>query len=103
VDPAEWTAILASYGRARVWAGVGFGPTRPPRLAFVSSRNPTHLTSLAAFEVPAWYLAAVALTATVVDVAAVTSRLEHMSPTRWWALVLLAPVVLALTLVLAGA
>ncbi|HEX5147876.1 MAG TPA: hypothetical protein VFW02_02260 [Candidatus Limnocylindrales bacterium] len=46
VDPAEWTAILASYGRARVWAGVGFGPSRPPRLAFVSSRNPTHQTSL---------------------------------------------------------
>lgn len=38
----EWATVLASYARATRWADVEFGPTRPLRLAIVSSLVPTH-------------------------------------------------------------
>lgn len=45
-DPVEWTTLLASYGRGRVWAGVHTSPTKPIRTAFISSRNPAHQSSI---------------------------------------------------------
>ncbi len=45
-DPHEWTQILASYGRAYEWAGVAAGLTNRIRMAVVSSRNPSHQSSI---------------------------------------------------------
>ena len=45
-DPHEWTQILASYGRAYEWAGVAAGLTNRIRMAVISSRNPSHQSSI---------------------------------------------------------
>jgi phenylacetate-coenzyme A ligase PaaK-like adenylate-forming protein len=45
-DPDEWTQILASYGRAYAWAGVAVGLRHRLPTAIVSSRVPTHQSSL---------------------------------------------------------
>lgn len=45
-DPHEWTTVLASYSRAYVWAGVAAGLTNRLRMAVISSRNPTHQSSI---------------------------------------------------------
>ena len=42
----EWATVLASYARASDWAGVSAGPTRPLRMAVVSSRNPAHQSAV---------------------------------------------------------
>ncbi len=38
----EWTAILASYGRANEWSGIRISPFRVTRMAIVASRSPFH-------------------------------------------------------------
>lgn len=43
---AEWATILASYARANDWAGISAGPTRPLKIALVSSRVPTHQSAV---------------------------------------------------------
>lgn len=45
-DPHEWTQILASYGRAYEWAGVAADLTTRIRMAVISSRNPSHQSSI---------------------------------------------------------
>lgn len=45
-DPHEWTQVLASYGRAYAWAGVAAGLRNRIRMAVVSSRNPSHQSSI---------------------------------------------------------
>lgn len=45
-DSHEWTTILASYARAYEWAGVPAGLTDRIRMAVVSSRNPSHQSSI---------------------------------------------------------
>jgi phenylacetate-coenzyme A ligase PaaK-like adenylate-forming protein len=45
-DRSEWTHILASYARANDWAGVPAGVTHRLRVAVVSSRNPSHQSSI---------------------------------------------------------
>ena len=45
-DPHEWATVLASYSRAYAWAGVSPSLTKRVRMAVVSSRNPTHQSSI---------------------------------------------------------
>ena len=45
-DRSEWTSILASYARANDWAGVPAGLLHRLRVAVVSSRNPSHQSSI---------------------------------------------------------
>lgn len=45
-DPQEWATILASYARAEDWAGVSAGLTHRPRMAVVSTLNPTHQSAI---------------------------------------------------------
>ncbi len=45
-DRSEWTSVLASYARANDWAGVPAGLRHRLRVAVVSSRNPTHQSSI---------------------------------------------------------
>lgn len=43
---SEWGTVLASYARANDWAGISAGPTRPLKMALVSSRVPTHQSAV---------------------------------------------------------
>lgn len=43
---SEWATVLASYARANDWAGISAGPTRPLKMALVSSRVPTHQSAV---------------------------------------------------------
>lgn len=43
---SEWTSVLASYARANDWAGVPAGLRHRLKVAVVSSRNPTHQSSI---------------------------------------------------------
>lgn len=45
-DRSEWATVLASYARANDWAGIPAGPTRPLKMALVSSRVPTHQSAV---------------------------------------------------------
>ena len=45
-DRSEWTSVLASYARANDWAGVPAGLLHRLRVAVVSSRNPSHQSSM---------------------------------------------------------
>jgi putative adenylate-forming enzyme len=45
-DPDEWTSVLASYSRAYAWAGLTPGLSDRPRMAVISSLNPTHQSSI---------------------------------------------------------
>jgi putative adenylate-forming enzyme len=45
-DPHEWTSVLASYSRAYAWAGLTPGLSDRPRMAVISSLNPTHQSSI---------------------------------------------------------
>jgi phenylacetate-CoA ligase len=45
-DRSEWTSVLASYARASDWAGVPAGLRHRLRVAVVSSRNPSHQSSI---------------------------------------------------------
>lgn len=45
-DPREWTQVLASYARAYEWAGVAAGLTNRIRMAVISSRHPSHQSSI---------------------------------------------------------
>ena len=42
----EWATVLASYARANDWAGISAGPTKPLKMALVSSRVPTHQSAV---------------------------------------------------------
>lgn len=50
-DRSEWANVIASYGRATLWAGIPAGPAHPMRMAVVSSRNPTHQSAVVAASV----------------------------------------------------
>ncbi|PTT62284.1 phenylacetate--CoA ligase family protein, partial [Arthrobacter sp. HMWF013] len=43
---SEWGTVMASYARANDWAGIAAGPTRPLKVALVSSRVPTHQSAV---------------------------------------------------------
>ena len=45
-DSHEWTTVLASYARAYAWAGLAPSLTNRIRMAVVSSRNPSHQSSI---------------------------------------------------------
>ena len=71
-DPHEWTTVLASYARAYAWAGLVPSLTNRIRMAVVSSRNPSHQSSIvgatvASPLVPTLRLDAAAPLPTIVD------------------------------------
>lgn len=65
-DPKEWISVLASYARAYAWAGLAPGVTNRVRMAVVSSRNPSHQSSIVG--------------ATVASPIVPTLRLDAMTP-----------------------
>ena len=63
-DPVEWRTILASYSRAYDWAGVSAGLVRPLRMAVVSSRHPSHQSSIVGATVASRFVPTLRLDAT---------------------------------------
>jgi putative adenylate-forming enzyme len=63
-DPEEWTTVLASYARAYQWAGIEAGLTHRLRMAVVSSRNPTHQSSIVGATVASRFVPTLRLDAT---------------------------------------
>jgi len=63
-DPKEWTTVLASYARAYQWAGIEAGLMHRLRLAVVSSRNPTHQSSIVGATVASRFVPTLRLDAT---------------------------------------
>ena len=54
---AEWSAVIASYGRASEWTGVRAGPGHPVRMAVVSSATPWHQSARVAASVHSPFIA----------------------------------------------
>ncbi|HLO35544.1 MAG TPA: hypothetical protein VK194_05660 [Candidatus Deferrimicrobium sp.] len=63
-DPHEWIQVLASYGRAYEWAGVAAGFTKRIRMAVISSRNPSHQSSIVGATVASRFVPTLRLDAT---------------------------------------
>ncbi len=61
---AEWATVLASYARANEWAGVRAGLTHPLRVAFVSSRVPTHQSAVVGASLRSRFISTLRLDAT---------------------------------------
>lgn len=78
-DPREWTQVLASYGRAYDWAGVAAGLGNRIRMAVVSSRNPTHQSSIVGATVASRFLPTLRLDATQ-PIAEVVTALNDFRP-----------------------
>jgi phenylacetate-coenzyme A ligase PaaK-like adenylate-forming protein len=64
-DPHEWTTVLASYSRAYVWEVVAAGLTNRLRMAVISSRNPTHQSSIVGATVASRFIPTLRLDAIV--------------------------------------
>jgi phenylacetate-CoA ligase len=63
-DRVEWATILASYARAYAWAGVSAGLRNRIRMAVVSSRNPSHQSSIVGATVASRWIPTLRLDAT---------------------------------------
>jgi phenylacetate-CoA ligase len=63
-DEVEWQTILASYSRAYDWAGIRVGLTNRLRMAVVSSRNPSHQSSVVGATVASRFMPTLRLDAT---------------------------------------
>jgi phenylacetate-CoA ligase len=61
----EWATILTSYARANEWAGVKAGLSNPLRVAFVSSRVPTHQSAVVGASLRAPFISTLRLDATM--------------------------------------
>ena len=55
-DRDEWAAIIASFARAREWAGLRIDLTRQVKTAVVASTTPWHMSSLVAATGRSWWM-----------------------------------------------
>jgi phenylacetate-coenzyme A ligase PaaK-like adenylate-forming protein len=62
-DADEWAHVLASYARAEDWAGVRAGLTHRPRMAVVSTLNPTHQSAIVGASVASRFIPTIRLDA----------------------------------------
>jgi phenylacetate-CoA ligase len=63
-DPSGWTSVLASFARAREWAGEPTSLTRRVRTAVVSSTDPRNMSTLAGLTFQSWWVPTLRLSAT---------------------------------------
>ena len=63
-DPSGWTTVLASFARAREWAGEPARLTRRVRTVVVSSTDPRNMSTLAGLTFQSWWVPTVRLAAT---------------------------------------
>jgi putative adenylate-forming enzyme len=62
-DPAGWTTVLASFARAREWAGQPARITRRTKTAVVSSTDPRNMSTLAGMTFQSWWVPTLRLSA----------------------------------------
>jgi putative adenylate-forming enzyme len=77
--PAEWTMLVASYARAYQWAGIEAGLTHRLRMAVISSRNPTHQSSIVGATVASRFVPTLRLDATE-PIADIVRQLNDFRP-----------------------
>jgi putative adenylate-forming enzyme len=63
-DQAGWTTVLASFARAREWAGEPVRPTHRVKTAVVSSTDPRNMSTLAGLTFQSWWAPTLRLSAT---------------------------------------
>ncbi len=78
-DAHEWITVLASYSRAYAWAGLSPGLTDRPRMAVVSSLNPTHQSSIVGATVASRFMPTLRLDA-ITPMADIVSALSEFRP-----------------------
>ena len=78
-DAHEWISVLASYSRAYAWAGLSPGLTDRPRMAVVSSLNPTHQSSIVGATVASPFLPTLRLDS-IAPIEAIVSALNDFRP-----------------------
>lgn len=78
-DPEEWRTVLASYSRAYDWAGVAGGLTTRLRMAVISSRNPTHQSSIVGATIASRFVPTLRLDA-IQPIAEVVAALNEFRP-----------------------
>jgi len=78
-DAHEWIAVLASYSRAYAWAGLSPGLTDRPRMAVVSSLNPTHQSSIVGATVASRFMPTLRLDA-ITPMMDIVSALNQFRP-----------------------
>lgn len=78
-DPHEWITVLASYSRAYAWAGLTPGLTDRPRMAVVSSLNPTHQSSIVGATVASRFMPTLRLDS-VTPMAEIVAALNEFKP-----------------------
>ena len=62
-DSAGWTTVLASFARAREWAGQPARVTRRTKTAVVSSTDPRNMSTLAGMTFQSWWVPTLRLSA----------------------------------------
>ena len=78
-DAHEWIAVLASYSRAYAWAGLSPGLTDRPRMAVMSSLNPTHQSSIVGATVASRFMPTLRLDA-ITPMMDIVSALNQFRP-----------------------
>jgi putative adenylate-forming enzyme len=62
-DPSEWLAIVASFARAREWAGVRASILQRMKMASVASTDPWHMSAAVGDTVRSWWMPTLRLAA----------------------------------------
>jgi putative adenylate-forming enzyme len=78
-DPAAWTSVLASFARAREWAGEPVRLTRRVKTAVVSSTDARNMSTLAGLTFQSWWVPTLRLSATD-PLEEVVARLNDWQP-----------------------
>ncbi len=76
---AEWVMVLASFARAREWAGVRTDLRHRTKMASVASTTPWHMSALVAATLDSWWLPALRLAAST-PVDALVRQLNDWQP-----------------------
>ncbi len=78
-DAPEWLMVLASFARAREWAGVRVNLTQRMKMASVASTDPWHMSAQVAATLQSWWLPTLRLAAGD-PLAQIVARLNAWQP-----------------------
>ncbi|HEX6292522.1 MAG TPA: hypothetical protein VFZ66_25270 [Herpetosiphonaceae bacterium] len=78
-DPAEWITILASFARAREWAGMRVNLTQRVKTAIIASTTPWHMSAQVGVTVHSWWMPELRIAATE-PLESIVERLNTWQP-----------------------
>lgn len=78
-DQGEWAAVIASFARAREWAGLRIDLTRQVKTAVVASTTPWHMSSMVAATGRSWWMPELRLPASA-PLETIVARLNMWQP-----------------------